>query len=459
METVERYLNANQERFVQEMIAFLSIPSISALPEHASDVREAGSWAADRLRAAGIEHVQILETGGHPVVYGDWLHAPSKPTILIYAHFDTQPVDPIDLWHHAPFEPTIEGDRIYARGATDDKGNLLAPVVALEALLTTRGTLPVNIKVLFEGQEEIGSPQLPAFISSHRELLACDAALSADTGQFSEDQPSLTVGLKGICGLQIDMEGPDHDVHSGVYGGAIQNPLHAMVRLLDSMRSAAGKITVNGLYAGVAPLSPEDREAIAAVPFDEEAYLQDLGVTALFGEPGYSPRERAWARPTLEINGLWGGFTGQGTKTVIPSTAHAKITCRLVPDQDPARVIESIRSHVAKNTPAGVEVTVTATESGSRAYLIPTDDPYLAAAREVLRTLYGREPYLERTGGSVPITTSFKDILGIYTVSYGFGLPDERIHSPNEFFRLSSFRRAQSAYCRILDRLSQPLGA
>jgi acetylornithine deacetylase/succinyl-diaminopimelate desuccinylase-like protein len=286
--------------------------------------------------------------------------------------------------------------------------------------------------------------------------LACDVVLNADSGQFSETEPAVTVGLKGICGLELEVRGPDHDVHSGIYGGAIQNPLHAMVRLLDSMRSPDGKILVQGLYAGVRPLAQEDRVAIAAVPYDEQAYLQDLGVDALFGEPGYTARERAWARPTLEVNGLWGGFTGDGTKTVIPSVAHAKITCRLVPDQEPSQVVAAIRAHVARNTPPGVTVTVTPTENGARAYLIPTDNPYLGAARDVLRELYGREPYLERTGGSVPVTTFFKDLLGVYTVSFGFGLPDERVHSPNEFFRKGSFRRGQSAYCRLLDRLAEP---
>ncbi|MFO7696311.1 MAG: dipeptidase, partial [Anaerolineae bacterium] len=443
-------------RFVQEMLSLLSIPSISALPENAREVRRAAEWVSSRLQAVGMESIQILETGGHPVVYADWLHAAGRPTVLIYAHFDTQPVDPIELWHHPPFEPFVDGDRIYARGASDDKGNLLVPVAALEALLSTRGSLPINVKVLFEGQEEIGSPQLSAFVASHRDLLACDVVLNADSGQFSETEPAVTVGLKGICGLELEVRGPDHDVHSGIYGGAIQNPLHALVRLLDSMRSADGKILVQGLYAGVRPLAQEDREAIAAVPYDKQAYKQDLGVDALFGEPGYTARERAWARPTLEVNGLWGGFTGDGTKTVIPSVAHAKITCRLVPDQDPSQVVVAIRAHVAKNTPPGVTVTVTPTENGSRAYLIPTDDPYLGAARDVLRELYGREPYLERTGGSVPVTTFFKDLLGVYTVSFGFGLPDERVHSPNEFFRKSSFRRGQSAYCRLLDRLTEP---
>jgi acetylornithine deacetylase/succinyl-diaminopimelate desuccinylase-like protein len=451
----DRYFDDHQAAYLDELLDFLTIPSISALPEHAGDVRRAAQWVAERLTRAGLEHVQLLETGAHPVAYADWLHAPGRPTALIYGHFDTQPADPLELWERPPFEPHVVGDRIYARGATDNKGNMLVPILAAEALLATRGALPINVKFLFEGQEEIGSPQLPAFIQGHRELLACDLALNADTGQYSESEPSITVGLKGICGVQLDMRGPSRDVHSGVYGGAIQNPLHALARLLDSMRSPEGKIMVQGFYADVRPLSDEDRAAIAAVPHDEEALKADLGVDTLYGEPGYTTRERAGARPTLEVNGLWGGFTGEGTKTVIPSEAHAKITCRLVPDQDPARIIALIRAHVAQHTPPGVKVTVASPDNGARAYLAPADHPGVRAAAEVLTALYGREPYLERSGGSVPVTTFFQEYLGVYTISFGFGLPDERIHSPNEFYRKSSFRRGQTAYAMLLDRLAQ----
>lgn len=455
MHDIERYLSEHQPAFLDYLLDFLTIPSISALPAHAADVRRAAHWVAERLAQAGAEHVSVLETSGHPVVYGDWLHAPGRPTVLIYGHFDTQPADPLDLWDHPPFEPHVEGDRIYARGATDDKGNMLVPILAIEALLATRGALPLNVKFLLDGQEEIGSPGLAAFIQEHRSLLACDLAVSADSGQFSETEPSITVGLKGICGLQLDMIGPSRDVHSGIYGGAIQNPLHAMARLLDSMRSPQGKILVEGFYAGVRPLSSDERADIAAVPYDEAALKADLGVAALHGEPGYTMRERAWARPTLEVNGLWGGFTGEGSKTIIPSQAHAKITCRLVPDQDPEVVLQAIRRHVARHTPPGVTVTVTTADNGARAYLAPADHPGVRAASEVLEALYGRAPYLERSGGSVPVTTFFREHLNVYTINFGFGLPDERVHSPNEFFRQSSFRRGQTAYVMLLDRLAQ----
>ena len=454
MSELERYLDEHQQDHLDDLLAFLSIPSISALPEHVPDVRQAADWVAERLGRAGAEHVQILETGGHPVVYGDWLHAPERPTVLIYGHFDTQPADPLEQWHHPPFEPHIEGDRIYARGATDNKGNMLVPILAAEALLATRGALPLNVKFLFEGQEEIGSPQLSAFIREHRDLLACDLVINSDIGQYSETEPAISVGLRGICGLQIDMVGPSRDVHSGGYGGAIQNPLHAMARLVATLRNAEGKVMVQGFYAGVRPLTDEDRATIAAVPFDEQEYMADLGVDALYGEPGYTARERTWARPTLEVNGLWGGFTGEGTKTVIASEAHAKITCRLVPDQDPQQIIVAIRQHVARHTPPGVTVTVSSADEGSRAYLVPADHPGLRVAAEVLEALYGCAPYLERTGGSVPTMSFFLEHLGAYAVSFGFGLPDERVHSPNEFYRLSSFRRGQTAYLMLLDRLA-----
>lgn len=302
------YLEQNQSRFRSELFDLLRIPSISALPEHAGDVRRAAGWTANRLRAAGIEGVEIMETGGHPVVYGEWLHAPGKPTILLYGHFDVQPVDPIDLWTTPPFEPTERDGRLYARGVSDMKANLFLQIISLEAILKTTGKLPVNVKFFYEGQEEIGSPQIPTFLEANRARFAADLVISGDSGQWSEDQPELSVASRGLAALQIDVRGANSDLHSGLYGGAVQNPIHALVALLASMRGPDGRILVEGFYDGVVPLSDEDRARIAAIPFDEAAYKADLGVTELFGEAGYTPRERAWARPTLELNGIWGGF-------------------------------------------------------------------------------------------------------------------------------------------------------
>jgi len=453
--TWQSYLDQNHDRYQAELLDFLRIPSISALSEHAGDVRQAGDWVAARLSAAGMEHIETMETGGHPVVYADWLHAPGQPTILIYGHFDTQPADPLALWESPPFEPMVKDGRVYARGASDDKGNMLAPILGLEALLQGEGGLPINVKCFFEGQEEIGSPTLTPFIALYKDKFACDFVVSADGGQWDETQPALGIAFKGLCAIQIDVTGPAYDVHSGGYGGAIQNPIHALVALLGSMRGADGRILVEGFYDSVRPLTADDRAQIAAIPFDEASYKAKLGVDELFGEVGYSPLERAWGRPTLELNGIWGGFTGEGTKTVLPSAAHAKITCRLVADQEPLAIVKLLERHVAAHTPPGVKVTVSMQETGAYPYLMPADHPGNQAARDVLLDLYGKEPLYVRSGGTIPVCAMFLTSMGVYTVNFAFGLNDERIHSPNEFFRLASFERGQRAYCLLLQRLTR----
>jgi acetylornithine deacetylase/succinyl-diaminopimelate desuccinylase-like protein len=450
-----QYLSEHQGRFEAELLDFLRIPSVSALPQHTTDVLRAGEWVAERMRAAGIEGVRVLPTAGHPVVYGEWLHAPGKPTVLIYGHFDTQPADPLELWETPPFEPHVRDGNLYARGASDDKGNMLAPILAIEALLQTSGTLPVNLKFFFEGQEEIGSPHIPPFLAEHKELFACDLVVSADGGQYSETEPETLIGLRGGAGVQINVRGPNRDLHSGMYGGAVNNPIHALTAILASMRGSDGRILVEGFYDGVQPPTDEERRQIAAVPFDEEELLADLGVEALWGEAGYTPRERTWVRPTLEIVGIWGGFQGEGVKTVLPSEAHAKITTRLVPGQDPARIPELIAAHVKRVASPGVTVEVEPLLFAAKPYLMPADHWGNQAAREVLTAMYGREPYYTRTGGSIPVCTLFLEQLGAYTVNFGFGLGDERQHSPNEFFRLSSFRRGQEGYCLLLERLGR----
>lgn len=455
MPTWSQYLEANQARFTDELLAFLSIPSISAISAHAGDVQRAAEWVAARVTAAGMEHVQILPTGGHPVVYADWLHAPGKPTVLIYGHFDVQPVDPLNLWTKPPFEPDIRDGKVYARGASDDKGNMLVPILAIEAMLKATGGLPVNLKFFFEGQEEIGSPQLGAFIPQHKELLACDMVLSSDGGQWSEDQPQVLVGLRGGCGVQIDVKAARADLHSGMYGGMVQNPIHALASIIASMHDADGHISVAGFYDDVLPLSETDRERIARVPYDESAEIEQLEVPGLFGEAGFTARERTWGRPTLEVNGVWGGFQSEGIKTVLPSEAHAKITCRLVADQDPSRIVECIIAHVKANTPPGVTATVTPLAFRAFPYLVPEEEPGNAAVREVLVELYGKEPYYVRSGGSIPVCSLFQRHLGAYTANFAFGLEDEGAHSPDEFFRLSSFRKGQSAYCTLLERLGR----
>jgi len=453
MDRWKDYLEDNGSDYLDELCDFLRIPSISSLPEHADDVRRAADWVADRLKVAGIEAVQVLPTDGHPVVYGQWLHAPGGPTILIYGHFDTQPVDPIDLWSHPPFEPVIKDNRIYARGASDDKGNMLAPILAVEAMLKSRGKLPVNVKFFFEGQEEIGSPDLPDFISSQRELLACDLILSADGGQWEKDQPALVIGRRGLCALQIDLKSAAGDVHSGTYGGTFLNPIHALARLIDSMRSSDGQILVDGFYDDVVELSDAARDQIAQVPYDEKEYMRKLGLKQLCGEPGYSTYERAWIRPTLDVNGIWGGFQGEGIKTVIPSEAHAKITCRLVPDQKPDKIVELISAHIEKHIPAGTTAAVNKLAGTADPYVIPFDHPGNQAAHATLKELYGKEPYITRMGGTIPVSGIFLQFLKAHMVNFAFGLNDENIHAPDEFYRIGSFKRSLEAYGMMLERL------
>ena len=449
------YIQDHNQQYLDELVAFLRIPSVSSLSDHEADIRTAAHWVAERMRSAGIDGVEILPTGGHPVVVGEWLHAEDRPTILIYGHFDTQPADPAEEWVRPPFEPVIEDGRIFARGASDDKGNMLIPILAVEALLSTEGTLPVNVRFMFEGQEEIGSPQIPEFIDRYKDHLACDLVLSADGLQWREDQPALFVGFKGICAMQVDVSGPATDLHSGIFGGAVQNPLHALSHLLDTMHDVEGRITVDGFYDSVVPITDNERRLINQVPFDEQAYKDQLGLSEVFGEAGYTTYERAWARPTLEINGIWGGFQGEGVKAVIPSAAHAKITCRLVADQSPEEIISAVTRHVDAHSPEGASARVIPLSSHAHPYLMPADHPGNKAAHEVLKDEYGVEPYYVRLGGSLPICSLFLDKLGVHTVMFGFCLEDECIHAPNEYFRLASFERGLRCYGKMLKRLAE----
>ena len=450
----QQYLDAHQDRFVEEYLEFLRFPSISALPEHAGDVQDAAAWVASRLQQAGLEHAEVMQTGGHPVVYGDWLHAPGQPTVLIYGHLDVQPVDPLELWDHPPFEPRRTNDRVSARGASDSKGNMFPTIVALEGLLQSEGRLPVNVKLCYEGQEEIGSPQISDFLARHREKFACDVAVSSDGGQFDAEQPSLTVALRGICAVQVDVTGPSRDLHSGSYGGAVCNPIHELAALLAGLHHGDGSVAVPGFYDRVRAATAEERAQTAAVPFSEEEFLAETGSPAVFGAPGYTTRERIWHRPTLEINGVWGGYQEAGIKTVLPSRAGAKITCRLVADQDPEEIRRLLIDHLTNAAPEGVVVEVQRLSMDGKPYEIPADNRFNRIAAEVLTEEYGKAPVYLRAGGSIPITGCFRDHLGVHTVNFGFGLKDELAHSPNEFFRLSSFRRSQRLYARLLRRMA-----
>ncbi len=449
----ESYLEEHASRHMDELVDFLRIPSVSALPDHAGDVRRAAEWVAARLTTAGAEHARVLPTAGHPVVYADYLHAPGKPTVLIYGHFDVQPVDPVSLWTTPPFEPQVRDGRIYARGASDDKGNMLAPILAVEALLRSEGGVPVNLKFFLEGQEEIGSPDVPPFLRKQRDLFACDMVLSADGGQFGEDMPSLCLACRGLCTVQIDVQGAKQDLHSGIFGGAVANPIAALVQILASLRDEGGRILVPGFYDKVVELTDAERKALAEVPFDEQEFMAGLEIDALPGEPGYTPMERRWVRPTLEFSGIWGGFQGDGVKTVLPGEAHAKITSRLVPNQEPSEIVQLIAEHIRRQRVPGVKIGVQMPVNQARPYAIAADHWGNVVAARVLTQIYGTTPLLTRSGGSIPVCELFLNILGAPTVEFGFGLDDENFHAPNEFLRLASFERAKRAYGLILHEL------
>jgi acetylornithine deacetylase/succinyl-diaminopimelate desuccinylase-like protein len=455
MATWEAYLEEHRTQYLDELFDLLRIPSVSALPERQADVRQAAEWVAARLGTAQFENVCVLPTAGHPVVYAESLHAPGKPTVLIYGHFDVQPVDPVALWSSAPFEPQVRDDRVYARGASDDKGNMLAAIQGIEALKRVEGDLPVNIKFFIEGQEEIGSPNIPEFLAANRERFACDLVVSSDGGQFAEDRPALFLAGRGLCSLQIDVRGASQDLHSGLYGGAVANPILALVRLLATLHDVEGKVLVPGFYDQVVELSAAERAAIASVPFDEAGLKATFGIDDMPGEPGYTPVERIWARPTMEINGIWGGFQGDGTKTVLPNEAHAKITCRLVANQDPQQIVGLILEHLKRQRTPGVTVSARQLPGTAKPYLVGADHWGNVAAAEVLEGMYGKTPLHTRSGGSIPVCALFQEMLGAKTVGFAFGLDDENFHAPDEFFRLRSFERSREGYCRLLPALAR----
>jgi acetylornithine deacetylase/succinyl-diaminopimelate desuccinylase-like protein len=453
-ETWQQFLEEHKNRFLNEFIEFLRIPSISTDPASQGEVRRAAEWTANRLRQAGLQNVAIMETGGHPAVYADWLGAPGQPTILFYGHFDVQPVDPLHLWTTPPFEPAIRDGRLYARGATDMKGNDLLPIIACEAFLRTEGRLPVNVKFLIEGEEEIGSPSLGAFIAQHAELLRCDLVVSADGGVGSPEEPTLGRGVRGLCGLQIDVQTADVDMHSGT-GGITPNPIHALTYLLDSMRSPDGRILVEGFYDEVRPLSEAERATLAASPFDVAEMLRDAGIVEAFGEPGFTPLERVASRPTLEVNGIWGGYQGEGVKTVIPKEAHAKITCRLVADQSPGVIRDRIAAHIAKHAPSYAKVSVQVLPGESDPYMLPEGFPAFQVASRVVTAVMGKAPHPVWGGGTVPVMGMLKQHLGVETITLGASGKGERAHAPDEFIRLAQWERMQRGFCLFLAEMAQ----
>ncbi len=455
-QNIQNYLTENKESHLQELFEFLKISSISALPDHKEDVIRTAEWVAEALRKIGMENVSIHPTKGHPVVYGDWLHAEGKPTVLIYGHYDVQPVDPLNLWDSPPFEPEIREDKIFARGASDDKGQTFMHFKALETILKTEGTLPLNFKFCIEGEEEIGSPNLPAFVKENKELLAADVIVISDTSMNERGKPTICYGVRGLAGLQIDVKGSNSDLHSGLYGGGVHNPINALVQLLNSFHNEDGKVTVEGFYEDVLPLTDEEKQAFEALHFDEEKQRQELGVPALYGEKGYSYLERTWVRPTLDINGIYGGFQGDGIKTVIPAEAHAKITCRLVPNQDPDVIVEQLKQHIEKNKPAGVEVSLQLFDKGAP-YVTPFDHPAIQAAARAYESVYQVPTSFTRGGGSLPIIATLDEVLHAPIVLMGFGLPTENFHAPNEHFHLENFDKGLETLCTYWFELEKSL--
>jgi acetylornithine deacetylase/succinyl-diaminopimelate desuccinylase-like protein len=437
MKNTQAFISANQDRFLAELLDFLRIPSISADPAYAGSVRKAAEWLAAKLQDAGLDHVRLEETAGFPIVYGEKMVDPSAPTILVYGHYDVQPADPLDLWDSPPFEPVIKNEVIYARGSCDDKGQVLMHVKAFEAMLAS-GELSCNVKFMIEGEEEVGSDHLGIFVEANKELLKADVILISDTAIIANDIPSIDVGLRGLSYMEVTVQGPNRDLHSGVYGGAVANPINILCQMIASMHDEFNHITIPGFYDGVHELSAADRAAMAQTPFDLDAYQKDLGIQSVHGEKGYSTIERASIRPTLDVNGIWGGYTGEGAKTVLPSMAYAKISMRLVPNQSSETITKLFTEHFKAIAPKGVKVTVKP-HHGGEAYIMPTDSIAYQAASEALAETFGKDPVPTRGGGSIPIVALFEKELGIKSILMGFGLDSDAIHSPNEHYGLFNF--------------------
>ena len=446
-------LEAGHDRILAELIEFARIPSVSTDPAHVADVRAAAAWVAAKLAAAGPFAVRTIPTPGASVVFAEWLGAPGAPTVVIYGHYDVQPEDPADKWRSPPFEPTLRDGRLYARGVSDDKGPMLIPIKVAEAFFQARGRLPVNVKFLLEGEEETGSPNLEPFVAQHRELLAADVMISADGAMWRIDEPSLVTGNRGLVALELLLTGPAKDLHSGRHGGSVANPLHAMARLIASLHQPDGRVAVAGFYDGIRELSAAERAELARLPFEEGAYLAQVGAAAAVGEPGYTTLERQWTRPTLEVNGMWGGYEGPGTKTIVPGEAHAKLTCRLVPDQDPDAVVALVTTHLERHVPPGTRLTMLPGGRGARAASIARDHPVLRAAEAALEETYGVKPLIVRMGGTIPVAEIFQRLLRQDTVYFSFSTGDEDFHSPNEFFRVHRLHEGLAAWARLLERL------
>lgn len=456
MQTIDHYLDQQRAKFEDDLCQLLRIPSVSADSKFKGEVRRAAEWVADQFRGLGLT-TEIHQTAGHPIVYAEWLGAPGKPTALVYGHYDVQPPDPLGEWISPPFEPTRRDGNLYARGATDDKGQMLTHVKSAEAWLKSAGKLPINVKFLIEGEEEVGSAHLGEFIERHARRLACDCVVISDTCQFGPGQPAITYGLRGICYFELRLTGPKQDLHSGTFGGAVTNPANALTRIMAALVNDRGQVQIPGFYADVTPLSPDEIAQFGALNFDEAGFRDQIGVTALSGEEGFTTLQRRWARPTYDINGLWSGYQGEGAKTVLPARAGAKFSFRLVPKQDPAKITASLRGMLERLCPPGIKLELIDFH-GAPGIVVPLDSPFVAAARRAIEQGFGRAPVMIREGGSIPVVATFRDKLGVDTLLLGWGLDDDNTHSPNEKFCLADYHRGIKASAHLWDELSRIKG-
>lgn len=454
MNNIIDYINSNKQRYIDELVEFLKIPSISSNPDNKQDMLTCAKFVESKLAELGTQNLKIYETKGHPIVYGELMEAPGKPTILIYGHYDVQPVDPLELWETPPFEPSIRDEYIYARGSADDKGQIYLHIKGIEAYKKNNVPLPVNIKFLFEGEEEVGSENLEPFIKNNKDLLKCDYVLISDSPMYAYNTPSICYGLRGLAYMQIELTGPNKDLHSGSYGGSVHNPIQALAEIIAKLHDKNGKVTIKGFYDDVLKLTKKEREAFKKLKHNDKKFAKELGVAELYGEKGYTTLERLWARPTLECNGIWGGFTGEGAKTVLPSKAYAKISMRLVPYQKPEKIAKLFEKHIKSITPKTCKVKVEYLHGGGPA-ITPIDSKGVQAAFNALEKAFGKKPVYTREGGSIPIVVTFQEELQAPAVLMGFGLPDENSHAPNERFSLINYQKGIITSAYFLDEISK----
>jgi len=457
MSSVKNYIQENAKNFEDQLFEFLRIPSVSTDSKHKEDVKKAAQFLIDQLNNIGLDNVTLHETDGHPIITAEKCPHKDRPTVLIYGHYDVQPSDPDELWETPPFEPTIKDGRVYARGASDDKGQSFTHIKAVESYMKTGTELPVNVKFILEGEEEIGSPNLVPFIKANKDLLECDMVLISDTAMFGEDQPSITYGLRGLAYMEVHVNGPNRDLHSGVFGGAVENPANALAEIISKLKDEDGLIQIPGFYDDVEPMTAEMRDAYKQLPFDEDAYKKNLNLKALHGEKGYSTLERATARPTLDVNGLWSGYQGEGAKTVLPAKAGAKISMRLVPDQDPKKIAGLFADYVKSIAPDTVTVDVEE-HHGGHPVVIDLDFYGLKAAAKAFEEVYNKDVLFAREGGSIPIVADFKKVLGVNSILMGFGLTKDALHSPNESFSLKDFHRGIQTSAKFFELLPKYSG-